>query len=400
LINADYTDLQTLYRRVDLSQDAGKAISQILLDTEGYTSAGQWNIVYGEITLVGADGTVHPLFTTGQTSVSLQVSNTSGVSGISYWPAHYENEAIYPQVTTTYYHSDHVGSSRLLTNWYGYPTWSGTFLPFGQEWSPEITTNTYKFTGKERDSESGLDNFGARYDSSQYGRFMTPDPVKISLNHLSNPQKWNKYAYVLNNPLSMFDPDGKQEVTITYRAFIPQANVGYGPFSGRGDNRTFSTQANASSRVSVTMHIETDPSKNGGNPLIGKPEVKINTTHNNLTGHDTPAVVVQAPTVTATQDSSGNVNLNLQLNVHSGDLPASMSIRSDVNIGVNETATQGSVNGTVSGSPAFETNFTPDGALTTNLPVQSAPSGTIDFLGGLLKTNPVSKAARLEEATE
>ncbi len=35
---------------------------------------------------------------------------------------------------------------------------------------------TQKFTGKERDSESGLDNFGARYDSSQYGRFMTPDP--------------------------------------------------------------------------------------------------------------------------------------------------------------------------------------------------------------------------------
>ena len=33
----------------------------------------------------------------------------------------------------------------------------------------------HKFTGKERDSESGLDNFGARYDSSQYGRFMTPD---------------------------------------------------------------------------------------------------------------------------------------------------------------------------------------------------------------------------------
>jgi RHS repeat-associated protein len=38
-----------------------------------------------------------------------------------------------------------------------------------------LPSKPYKFTGKERDSESGLDNFGARYDSSQYGRFMTPD---------------------------------------------------------------------------------------------------------------------------------------------------------------------------------------------------------------------------------
>lgn len=47
--------------------------------------------------------------------------------------------------------------------------------------------STYKFTGKERDSESGLDNFGARYDASSMGRFMTPDPANIGVDQL-NPR--------------------------------------------------------------------------------------------------------------------------------------------------------------------------------------------------------------------
>jgi RHS repeat-associated protein len=64
------------------------------------------------------------------------------------------------------------------------------------------------FTGKERDSESGLDNFGARYDSSQYGRFMTPDPAGMAAADLTNPQSWNQYAYVMNNPATLTDPTG------------------------------------------------------------------------------------------------------------------------------------------------------------------------------------------------
>jgi len=58
----------------------------------------------------------------------------------------------------------------------------------------------YKFTGKERDSESGLDNFGARYDSSRIGRFMTPDPVFFQADMLTDPQRFNQYACVRNNP--------------------------------------------------------------------------------------------------------------------------------------------------------------------------------------------------------
>jgi len=64
------------------------------------------------------------------------------------------------------------------------------------------------FTGKERDSESGLDNFGARYFGSTMGRFMSPDPMFISLERLYDPQLLNLYSYVRNNPLSLTDPTG------------------------------------------------------------------------------------------------------------------------------------------------------------------------------------------------
>jgi RHS repeat-associated protein len=72
--------------------------------------------------------------------------------------------------------------------------------------------NASRFTGKERDTESGNDYFGARYYASTMGRFMSPDwsakaePVPYA--KLDNPQTLNLYAYVGNNPLSRFDPDG------------------------------------------------------------------------------------------------------------------------------------------------------------------------------------------------
>ncbi len=67
-------------------------------------------------------------------------------------------------------------------------------------------------TGKERDAESGLDYFGARYYGSALGRFTSPDwsakPVAIPYAKLENPQSLNLYAYLLNNPLRGVDPDG------------------------------------------------------------------------------------------------------------------------------------------------------------------------------------------------
>jgi RHS repeat-associated protein len=65
------------------------------------------------------------------------------------------------------------------------------------------------FTGKERDSESGNDYFGARYYASSMGRFLSPDDVIITPERLMNPQQLNLYAYVANNPLRFIDPTGE-----------------------------------------------------------------------------------------------------------------------------------------------------------------------------------------------
>jgi RHS repeat-associated protein len=113
-----------------------------------------------------------------------------------------------------YYFSDQLGTSRVVTNASGTIQDDSDFYPYGGE-RPVIgpsSGNRYKFTGKERDSESGLDNFGARYDSSQHGRFMTPDwsarPTPVPFADLANPQSLNLYSYVANNPLSRIDKDG------------------------------------------------------------------------------------------------------------------------------------------------------------------------------------------------
>jgi RHS repeat-associated protein len=65
-----------------------------------------------------------------------------------------------------------------------------------------------RYTGKERDAESGLDYFGARYYSSNMGRFSSPDPSGLASVNPANPQSWNLYSYVLNNPLINVDPTG------------------------------------------------------------------------------------------------------------------------------------------------------------------------------------------------
>jgi RHS repeat-associated protein len=78
--------------------------------------------------------------------------------------------------------------------------------------TPHFVRYDYHFTGKERDSESGLDYFGARYYSSNMGRWMSPDcsktPEGVPYANLSDPQSLNLYGYVHNNPLSKNDPDG------------------------------------------------------------------------------------------------------------------------------------------------------------------------------------------------
>ena len=120
-----------------------------------------------------------------------------------------------------YYFSDHLGSHSVVENATGSACEQDTdYYPYGGQEHDFCTTpvpQNYKFNGKERDTESGLDNFGARYDASNLGRFMTPDwaakPIAVPYANFGNPQSLNLYSYVENNPTTFGDPDGHQGAT-------------------------------------------------------------------------------------------------------------------------------------------------------------------------------------------
>jgi len=114
--------------------------------------------------------------------------------------------------STYYYLNDPLGTAQAEVNTDGSLVWRGDFDPWGQELDNNPPADDYKFTGKERDSESGLDNFGARYYSSSMGRFMSPDwsvtPMPVPFAYIGNPQSLNLYQYTKNNPLLAVDADG------------------------------------------------------------------------------------------------------------------------------------------------------------------------------------------------
>ena len=127
-----------------------------------------------------------------------------------------------------YYHLDTVGNVLAVTNATGVVVEGHDYLPFGEEWNPQPGNQPKRFTGKERDAETGLDYFGARYYGSKIGRFTTVDPLMTIDKNLANPQRWNRYAYGLNNPLKFIDPDGRE---VTYAS--PQLQSFFAHLSGR-----------------------------------------------------------------------------------------------------------------------------------------------------------------------
>jgi RHS repeat-associated protein len=111
-------------------------------------------------------------------------------------------------VGTHFYLDDPLGTRRVQTDYAGNVEHDCSSLPFGDGESCAPTPTEHLFTGKERDTESGNDYFGARYYASSMGRFSSPDPSQLYYADPSNPQSFNLYSYVLNNPLVNVDPDG------------------------------------------------------------------------------------------------------------------------------------------------------------------------------------------------
>ena len=109
-----------------------------------------------------------------------------------------------------FYHTDPAGTPMAMTNMSRDVMWSADYKPFGEEsWISGTLENNEKFVGKEKDKETGLYYFGARYMETKIGRFAIVDPARISEVDLINPQRLNRYSYGLNNPYKYMDTTGK-----------------------------------------------------------------------------------------------------------------------------------------------------------------------------------------------
>ena len=124
--------------------------------------------------------------------------------------AEYANPSTVSTAQVSYLTSDHLGSPRINTNENGAVISRHDYQPFGEE----VTRTSYgsddvrkQFTGYERDTESELDFAEARYYNPAHGRFTAVDPLMASAS-TGNPQTWNRYIYVGNNPLNITDPTG------------------------------------------------------------------------------------------------------------------------------------------------------------------------------------------------
>jgi RHS repeat-associated protein len=112
-----------------------------------------------------------------------------------------------------FHHTDWLGTTRLFTDINGNTTGYCTNLPFGDTYTctgNAADPNYFQYTGLPIDSNSGLmmptfRNYGAE---NGYGVWYKPDPAGLAAVDPSNPQSWNRYAYVNNNPVSMVDPLG------------------------------------------------------------------------------------------------------------------------------------------------------------------------------------------------
>src|SRR6266702_5380318 len=90
---------------------------------------------------------------------------------------------------TTYYHTDGVGTSRIVSQGAGWPVWQGTFAPYGQEISPQMAVDNNKFAMYQHETESNLDHATFIKYSPIQARFTSPDPYIGSVD-IENPQSW------------------------------------------------------------------------------------------------------------------------------------------------------------------------------------------------------------------
>lgn len=115
--------------------------------------------------------------------------------------------------TLSYYrHADWLGSSRFASTPGRAMYYDGAYAPYGENYAETGTTDR-NFTGQNQDTVSSgsypLYDFLMREYHPTWGRWLSPDPAGLGAVDPTNPQSWNRYAYVMNNPTTSIDPTGQ-----------------------------------------------------------------------------------------------------------------------------------------------------------------------------------------------
>ena len=154
-----------------------------------------------------------PTWLQGPYTVTLwaEVDSTSGTQSTA---ARFDDATL--NGNTIFFAEDSLGTTRVVTDSSGVVCYDADFYPYGGERPYTNTCTThYKFEGKERDTETGNDDFGARYYSNRFGRWLSSDwssvPVAVPYANLTNPQTLNLYSMVSDDPESFADLDGHCE---------------------------------------------------------------------------------------------------------------------------------------------------------------------------------------------
>ena len=174
----------------------------------------------------------------------------------------------FPGGAISYYFSDHLKSAAVITDAAGNIKEDYDYTPWGGEMQLiNNDPNHYKFTGKERDTETGLDYFGARYYSNGMSRWLSADwsaaPAPVPYADFNDPQSLNLYSYVRNIPTAKIDVDGhcyapsvqKGHVGICLESYIQKRRFGF-LHMGHGDNRgPVSNDPKATARTQTMIDV-------------------------------------------------------------------------------------------------------------------------------------------------
>ena len=224
-----------------------------------------------------------------------------------------------------------------------------------------------KFTGKERDAETGLDFFGARYMSSAQGRFTSPDSKQSSAK-LDNPQSWNRYSYTDNNPLAFVDPDGREKLRVTLTTYIPGRTITdpFGRIYNANGNGRGSTPFDYKTRQTATVETDRRISPSG---KIGEPTGVVGITQRfdksgKEIGRAKEADNAVQQTVGRKEDGSVGISFSGAATNPLG-LPGTPSI--DFNISITCTGGSCSATGAHDGFPGYRIEITNEAGKTTEI---------------------------------